>query len=86
MPFQPSRLALYFDIMTMAASEDSSRSFLMIKQIFKTSVIDGVLGQRIRSSVCLGLGKLLSCQSSASAVFEENTADLTEDFLKIFPV
>jgi hypothetical protein len=44
------------------------------------------LGQRIRSSVCLGLGKLLSCQSSASAVFEENTEDLTEDFLKIFPV
>jgi hypothetical protein len=53
-------------------------------------VIDRVLGlglgQRIRSSVCLGFGKLLSCQSSASAVFEENTEDLIEDFLKIFPV
>jgi hypothetical protein len=24
--------------------------------------------------------------ASASAVFEENTEDLTEDFLKIFPV
>jgi hypothetical protein len=44
------------------------------------------LGQRIRSSVYLGLGKLLSCQSSASAVFEENTEYLTEDVLKIFPV
>jgi hypothetical protein len=43
------------------------------------------LGQKICSSVCLGLGKLLSCQSSALAVFEENTEDLTEDFLKIFP-
>ena len=44
------------------------------------------LGQWIHSSVCLGLGKLLSCQSSASAVFEENTEDLTEDFWKIFSV
>ena len=43
-------------------------------------------GQWIHSSVCLGLGKLLSCQSSASAVFEENTEDLTEDFWKIFSV
>jgi hypothetical protein len=39
------------------------------------------LGQRILSSVCFSLSKLLSCKSSASAVFEENTEDLTEDFL-----
>ena len=37
MPFQPSRLGLHFEIMTVAASEDSSRSFLMTKQILKSS-------------------------------------------------
>ena len=37
MPFQPSRLGLHFEIMTMVASEDSSRSFLMTKQILKSS-------------------------------------------------
>ena len=35
MPFQPARLGLHFEIMTLAATEDSSRSFLMTKQILK---------------------------------------------------
>ena len=37
MPFQPARLGLHFEIVTLAATEDSSRSFLMTKQILKSS-------------------------------------------------
>jgi hypothetical protein len=37
MPFKPFRLGLHFEIVTMAVSEDSSQSFLMTKQILKSS-------------------------------------------------
>ena len=38
MPFQPSRRGLHFEILGLTATEDSSRSFLMTKQILKSSL------------------------------------------------
>jgi hypothetical protein len=37
MPFEPSRFGLHFDVMGLAASDDSSRTFPITKHILKSS-------------------------------------------------
>jgi hypothetical protein len=54
-PFQPSRLGLHFDKTGLAAREDISQSFLMTKQILKSS------------QKCNSCSSLTSCAATKSA-------------------